>query len=98
MAAFPIPYSVVNKVNHIELSEGKPFLLTFYYRKGNPVVDDDTNIAVVDEEPEITGVYEDTDEQDKYCIKNEEPQYRYDTTYIYINQDDHKHNQEFHKE
>ena len=74
MAAFPIPYSVFNKVNHIGLSEGKPFLLTFYYRKGNPVVYDDTNIAVVDEEPKIIGVYEETDEQDEDCIKTEEPQ------------------------
>ena len=48
--------SVIDKVNQIGFAKGRISLLTFYYHKVNPIQYNDTNIAGVDEDPEIIGV------------------------------------------
>ena len=80
-----MPSSVIYWLHQIVLAEGHPSLITFYYCKVNPVGDDDTNVAGVYEAPDITVVYEDTDE---------DPQDDYYTTYVDIGQCE----QEYHKE
>ena len=54
-----MPQEVIVRVNHIGLAEGNPYLLTFYFIKGNPLGDDYTNIAGV-------GQQTDEDPQDQY--------------------------------
>ena len=56
-----ISSAIIYWVNQIGLSEGHPYLLTFYDRKGNPIIDDDTNTVGVDEYPDIRGVDQETD-------------------------------------
>ena len=48
--------SVIDSLNQIRITEGQSFLLTIYYCKGYPIGDENINIAVVDEAPEITVV------------------------------------------
>ena len=83
-----MPSSVMNKLNQIRLAEGNTSLLKFYDHKGNTVGYNDTNISGVDAE---------TGYQDEYDIKNEDPQDEYDTTDVYINQDENQDGQEDHK-
>ena len=80
-------------VNQTLIAEANPSLLTFYYRKGNPVGDDDTMILGLDEASDITGVDEETDEIDEYDIKNDDSQYEYDITYVDIDQYGHQYDQ-----
>ena len=84
-----MPSEVINRVNQTGLTEWQPFLLptNIYYRKGNTIGDDDTNIEVVYKAPEITVVDEETEEKDEHNIKNYYPQDNYNTTDVYIKQD-----------
>ena len=71
----PISSAFIDIVNQIGIYEVQPSLLIFYDCKGNHVVDNNANIASLDEVPDIIGVDEET---------SEDPQDDYDTTYIYI--------------
>ena len=55
--ALPILSSVINIVTQIALNERNPYVITFYDHKGNPNGDYDINIVVVEESPDIIGVY-----------------------------------------
>ena len=66
---------VINILNQIGLAEGQPSQIIFYGHKGNPVGDYDNNISVVDKAPDITGVDEETDEQNLYDTKHEDSQF-----------------------
>ena len=70
-----MPSSVIYWLNNTGIAEGHPSLLTFYDSKGHPVGDDDTNTSWVDEDPDITRVDKDT---------GEDPQDKYDATYVDI--------------
>ena len=72
--------SVIDSLNQIRITEGQSFLLTIYYCKGYPIGDENINIAVVDEAPEITVV-----DQDTY----QDPQYQYYITEVDIDQYEH---------
>ena len=84
-----MPSAVISGVNHIGLAKGQSSLLTFYYRKGYPVEENDTNIAGVNGTLVVTGLnYEnDEDRQDEYT-----------TTDVDIGQDEQKDQQEDHEE
>ena len=69
----------IDMINQIGVYNGHTSLLTFYCRKENPAVDYDNKISGVEKEPYITGVDEETDEEDEYEIKQKDPQDEYYT-------------------
>ena len=70
-----MPLAVIDRVNQLGIFEGQPSLIKFHNSKVNLIVNDDTNIAVMYEDPDITLMGDDTDEY---------PQDEYDTTDVDI--------------